>query len=373
MKFLTKPAGLYLHIPFCKKKCKYCDFYSSFVTEELLDNYTNALINAIKEWGGKFRRPINTIYFGGGTPSLLAHRLESVLNAVSSNFSVEENAEITLELNPAGDAKALLSYAKNAGVNRLSIGMQSGIDEELKVLGRTHTVANTINTVKLARNMGFDNISLDIMLGLPFSNKKTLTKSLEILKELSPEHISAYILKVEENTAFFREKNNLSLPDDDAVAEQYLLMCSFLKQNGYEHYEISNFCKKNRHSRHNIKYWQGTEYLGIGPAAHSFIADKRFYYPRDLKAFIKGNQPIFDGEGGGKEEYIMLRLRLKDGISIPEYISLFGEEPNEKFFDKCRLFENAGYLNRKNDKINLTDNGMLISNSIISELLECME
>ena len=373
VKFLTKSAGLYLHIPFCKKKCKYCDFYSSFVTEELLDNYTNALINAIKEWGGKFRRPINTVYFGGGTPSLLSHRLLTVIKSVYDNFDIVENAEITLELNPDCDAEDILKYAKEAGINRLSIGMQSGINTELEILGRTHTAEDTVKTVKTARDLGFSNISLDIMLGLPFSSNETLLKSLELLKELSPEHISAYILKIEENTAFFKAQENLSLPDEDAVSEQYLSMCDYLEKNGYNHYEISNFCKENLHSQHNIKYWKGDEYLGIGPAAHSFVDDKRFYYPRDLKSFINGNEPIYDGEGGGKEEYIMLRLRLKDGISISEYKSLFEEDLPNNFLSQCKMLEKAEYINITDDKISLTNSGMLISNSIISTLLECIE
>ena len=211
------------------------------------------------------------------------------------------------------------------------------------------------------------------MIGLPFSDNKTLLTSLETLKELSPEHISAYILKIEEKTVFFREKDNLSLPDDDSIAEQYLLMCEFLEKNGYNHYEISNFCKENYHSRHNTKYWQGDDYLGIGPAAHSFVDGKRFYYPRDLKAFIRGNEPIFDGEGGGKDEYIMLRLRLEEGISILEYTSLFGEKLPQPFLNKCKLLEKAGLVKITDDKISLTNEGMLLSNTIISELLECVE
>ncbi len=372
VKFLTDKAGLYLHIPFCEKKCKYCDFYSSFVTEELLDNYTSALIKSIKKWGGKFRRPINTVYFGGGTPSLLSHRLITVLNAVYENFSVTENAEVTLELNPCGDVEGILKYAKKAGINRLSIGMQSGMDTELKTLGRTHSVNDTVNTVRLARDLEFRNISLDIMLGLPFSSNETLMKSLNLLKELSPEHISAYILKIEQNTALFRDKESLNLPCDDDIAEQYLLMCDFLKQNGYEHYEISNFCKKGTESRHNIKYWQGAEYLGLGPSAHSYFDGKRYYYPRDLKAFIKGNEPVFDGTGGTMDEYIMLSLRLKEGISFKNFESKFGYPLPITFIEKCRQLEKTEYINLTDKNISLTDSGMLISNTIITELLECI-
>lgn len=361
-----------MHIPFCEKKCRYCDFYSSFVTEELLDSYSKALIKSIKEWGGKFRRPIDTVYLGGGTPSLLNRRIVPILESVRQFFALTGSPEITLELNPSGDVRDKLKYAKAAGVNRLSIGMQSGIDDELKILGRTHTVSDTVNTVKLARESGFSNISLDIMIGLPFSDNNTLMESLKLLKELSPEHISAYMLKIEENTAFFRDRENLHIPDDDDTANQYLLMCDFLEQNGYIHYEISNFCKENYESRHNIKYWQGAEYLGIGPAAHSFFDGKRYYYPRDLKAFLKGNKPLLDGIGGTEEEYILLGLRLKKGISNTDYRKLFGKDLPNKLVAKCEQLKKAGFINLSNNKISLTDNGMLLSNTIITELLECI-
>ncbi len=370
---MTDKAGLYLHIPFCVKKCKYCDFYSAFPGGGLLDRYTEALTESIKKWGGRFRRPINTVYLGGGTPSLLKERLVPLLSEVYKAFNVTDGAEITLELNPGADAENVLKYAKSAGINRLSVGMQSGIDSQLEILGRTHTCADTVNTVKLARNMGFDNISLDIMIGLPFSDVETLNKSLSLLKELSPEHISAYLLKIEENTVFYREKEKLSLPDDDNSAEQYLTVCGFLKENGYIHYEISNFCKKGFESRHNIKYWKGQEYLGIGPSAHSYFDGRRCYYPRDLKAFLKGNEPVYEGEGGTKDEYIMLGLRLSEGISLSEFEEKFRRPIPEKFIEKCRLFNNVGYVNSGADRISLTERGMLLSNSIITELLECIE
>ncbi len=371
VKSLTKSSGLYLHIPFCEKKCKYCNFYSAFVTEELLDSYADALIKSINQWGGKYNRPIDTIYLGGGTPSLLGHRLPLLLKNIKSSFNIMNSSEITLEINPASNSTALLEFAREAGINRLSIGAQSSIDAELEILGRTHTADETEKTVSSARKMGFSNISLDIMIGLPFSTNQTLKSSLQFINELAPEHISAYILKIEEKTLFSKEQAALSLPDDDSVSEQYLAMSEFFENSGYNHYEISNFSRAGYESRHNLKYWNGTDYLGIGPSAHSSIDGRRFYYPNDLKAFISGNTPIDDGLSGSKEEFIMLRLRLKSGINQNEYAALFGKPLSAQFLEKCRLFHKAGFLILDNKNISLTNKGMLLSNSIITELLEC--
>ena len=374
VKFLTNNVGLYLHIPFCEKKCNYCDFYSSFVTEELLDNYTTALIKAIKEWGGKLKnRPIDTIYLGGGTPSLLNERIVKILDAVRSNFNVEASSEITLEFNPANDVLPILQNAKLAGVNRLSIGMQTANDSELEILGRRHTFADTVNTFNTARQIGFDNISLDIMLSLPFSSNETLKESLEKAVMLSPEHISAYILKIEQNTAFYKKAESLHLPDDDSQSEQYLFMCDFLQNKGYRHYEISNFCKTGKESRHNLKYWHCEEYLGIGPSAHSYLNGERFYYPKNLKEFINGSEPVFDGIGGNAEEYLMLALRLSEGLNLSVFTERFNRTLPQSFYKKCNLFENSNLLKHVNGNISLTDNGMLVSNAVISELLECIE
>ena len=361
MKFLTN-LGLYLHIPFCNGKCAYCDFYSAFTNEELIDSYLTALIREIKQWGGKINRPIDTIYLGGGTPSLLNERLIPLLSAVRENFSVLDNAEITLEVNPADNILEILQNAKLAGINRISIGAQSSSDQELLKLGRRHTAEHTENAVKIARTLGFDNISLDLMLGLPDSSCNTLKNSLDFIINLKPEHISAYILKIEENTKFFKEKATLNLPDDDLVCDQYLFMCDYLESNGYCHYEISNFCKNEMSSRHNLKYWKCEEYLGLGPSAHSFLDGKRFFYPRDLKAFIKGNAPMPDGNGGDKCEEIMLALRLKDGIRTDNLPTSAKK--------KCELFAKNGLGILENGIFSLTSNGMLLSNTIISEILE---
>ena len=351
-----------MHIPFCQKKCAYCDFYSAVLSEELIDRYLKAISLSLKQWGGKINRPIDTIYLGGGTPSILNHRLIPLLDTVKNNFKVKEDAEITLEVNPQHNIKEILVNAKAAGVNRISIGAQSGNDNELEMLGRMHAALDTENAVKTARSLGFSNISLDLMLGLPNSNLDTLKNSLDFVIFQNPEHISAYILKIEQGTAFFKNKETLNLPSEDNICEQYLFMCQYLKENGYSHYEISNFCKDNKKGLHNLKYWHCEEYLGIGPSAHSYLDGKRFYYPKNLKGFISGNSPIPDGVGGDKPEKLMLELRLSDGILLSEL--------TPKAHKKCQLYIKNSLATINNDRFALTDKGMLVSNTIISEILE---
>lgn len=351
--------GLYFHIPFCEKRCAYCDFYSGIYTDELIDKYIDALQKEIKQWGGKINRPIDTIYFGGGTPSLLNHRLIPLLETVRENFTLTDDAEITMEINPHNNIFEVLQNAKKAGVNRLSIGAQSGIDSELKTLGRTHTTKDTKNAVKIAKELGFENISLDLMIGLPDSNIDSLKQNLNFIVDLSPQHISCYILKIEKNTAFEKKLDLLKLPCEDQICEQYMFMSDYLNKSGYEHYEISNFCKVGFEGRHNLKYWKCQEYLGIGPSAHSFLNGERFYYPNNLHAFIKGCSPVFDGYGGSDEEKLMLGIRLNDGID-------FSELPK----NKIDLFIKNNLCQIKNNKLCLTDKGMLVSNEIITQLLE---
>ncbi len=365
VKSLTNPLGLYIHIPFCERKCNYCDFYSAFYNKDTLSVYLSALKGEIKKWGGTIHRPIDTVYIGGGTPSLLGKEILSLTDCIKENFKVLKNAEFTVEVNPSSSGD-FLSFAKAAGVNRLSIGVQSGCDHTLKLLGRTHTAGDAAQTVKTAREEGFDNISVDLMIALPHSNLQTLKNDIDFILSLNPEHISSYILKIEKNTVFLKKYDTLELPDDDASAEQYLYMCEALEKNGYNHYEISNFSREDKQSRHNIKYWIGEDYLGIGPAAHSCIDCKRFYYPRDLQAFIKNPQTVSDGESGDKSEKLMLGLRLSHGVDLSQ---IYGEIP-EDIKKKIQLLEKAGYIKADFPCISLTDSGMLISNSIITELLE---
>lgn len=360
MKYLPDSIGLYIHIPFCNKKCLYCDFYSACFNEKLYKDFISALLREIKAWGKKINRSVDTVYLGGGTPSILGEDIIPLMAVIKESFNVSENAEITAECNP-NNCREFLSSAKKSGVNRLSFGVQAGYDNRLKALGRMHTAEDCKEAINFARQLGFNNISVDIMIALPDSNLKTLKGDIDFILSLNPEHISAYMLKIEENTAFYIRKESLNLPDEDEAAKQYITLCSELENKGYEHYEISSFAKRNRKSRHNLKYWRTKEYLGIGPSAHSFISGKRFYYPKDIKAFIKGDDPVSDGTGGGKTEQIMLALRTNDGVPV-SFLS-------DISLQRASALEKAGLLKIKDSKISLTDRGMLLSNSIITELL----
>ncbi|MBR4073516.1 MAG: radical SAM family heme chaperone HemW [Clostridia bacterium] len=362
-------AGLYIHIPFCAKKCAYCNFYSACVTETVFESYFQALIKEIRKWGGSLGRPFETVYIGGGTPSLLGERIIPLMWAIRESFNILPNAEITAEMNPDGDYQLFLTAAQKAGVNRISIGAQSGIDSELALLGRTHSSYDTKKAFFAAREAGFKNISLDLMTGLPDSSINSLKTSLDFLGDLNPEHISTYILKIEEKTKLSMCKG-LNLPDEDAQAEQYLFTCKYLEEKGYSHYEISNFSKQGFEGRHNLKYWQCEEYLGIGPAAHSFIDGKRFFYPANLKGFINNPHTEADGEGGGCEEYFMLNLRLKKGINLIEFSCKFGITIHSDLYDYLHLLQKEGLIKLKQDTLSLTDEGMLVSNTVITEILE---
>ncbi len=359
--------GLYLHIPFCEKKCNYCDFYSGNFASELRQRYVDKLCSEIEKWGRLNTCPIDTVYLGGGTPSLLtASQLEKILRTVRSSFKLCENTEITCEVNPGNDPHFIESAA-DLGVNRLSIGVQSSDEKELKMLGRRHTFTDAVDTVSIAKSVGIKNISADVMIGLPKSNNQTIDKSIKDILSLQLQHISCYILKVEKNTPF--KKNGLALPDDDSVADQYLYISKAFRDADYEHYEISNFAKSGYQSRHNNKYWNSDEYIGIGPSAHSFFEGRRMYYPRDIQSFIDGAAPIYDGDGGDADEYIMLRLRLSKGLVFSEYEKRFGKLP-EALIKKSKLYKGLCVVD--DNSIRLTDEGMLVSNNIITELIEVL-
>lgn len=360
MKYLPDSIGLYIHIPFCAKKCLYCDFYSAVINEKVYKDYIAALLREIRRWGDSTRRPVDTVYIGGGTPSVLGRDIKPLLREIKNFFNVLPDAEITAECNP-GDSGSFFDAAFKSGVNRLSVGVQAGDNGRLKALGRTHTTEDVEATILSARRAGFSNISCDIMIALPESNLKTLKEDIDFVCSLKPSHISAYILKIEPNTAFYKWRDKLAVPDEDGAADQYLFLCRELESRGFEHYEISNFCLPGKESRHNLKYWRCEEYLGIGPSAHSFISGERFYYERDLKGFIAGNKPVPDGKGGEKSERIMLALRTNDGVPAEEF--------SPAAIRKAGLFKKEGLLTDDGGKIVLTDKGMLVSNSIITEFL----
>lgn len=358
--------GLYVHAPFCKCKCNYCDFYSFPASGDILDSYTVRVTEELKRWGVRVARPIDTLYLGGGTPSLLGgENIAKIISAADGAFGINEGAEITLECNPADPLAETFERVVAAGVNRLSVGVQSGIDAQLKVLGRRHSVSDAEKTVAAARHAGIKNISLDLMIGLPDSTLDTVLRSLEFVCSLCPEHISVYILKIEEGTPF--HKNTPHLPSDEETAEQYLFVCEELKKRGYCHYEVSNFCREGYESRHNKNYWLSGEYLGIGPSAHSFLDGKRFYYPRDVRAFMEGTAVIPDGTGGDLAEMVMLRLRLSDGVLWDDILPYGADVKNMKA--TAERLQKVGLLVFDDKGMKLTDRGFLLSNAVIGEFI----
>lgn len=367
--FMDNNFGLYIHIPFCKSKCPYCDFYSFRADEKALDIYTENLCRIIIEWSKKINRIVTTIYFGGGTPSILgSKRLCKILNCIKNSFTIESNAEITAEVNPDSGIHIDFSEMKSCGFNRLSIGMQSAQEDELKALGRIHTANQARETVEKAKKSGFDNISLDLMMGIPHQTVESLKKSINFCFDCGVTHISSYILKVEKGTGFDKIKDKLQLADDDKVAELYLSAVSELERLSYKQYEISNFAIEGFESRHNTNYWKCCEYLGIGPSAHSFLNGKRFYYDRDMQSFFD-NKLVFDCYGGDEEEFIMLSLRLKTGLEFSKYKEKFNKEFPKSVIDKAKNYQQLGLVTVDDNKISLTPNGFLVSNSIISELI----
>lgn len=362
-----KDIGVYIHIPFCERKCPYCDFYSITSGKTNIDRYTSSITGKVYKWGKSIERKADTLYFGGGTPSYIgAERLALIANSVRLSFGLE-NAEITAEINPSKEDFDFDKLRKS-GFNRVSIGVQSANDEELQMLGRLHNVSQSDLAIKKAQNAGFDNISLDLMIATPLQTKDSLERSIDFCAEHNVQHISSYILKIEDGTPYCKFRDKLNLSDDDAQAEMYLFACEKLKEYGYHQYEISNFAKEGFESRHNLKYWNDEEYLGLGPSAHSFINGNRFYFPPSIESFMN-DVCIQDGDGGSEEEYIMLRLRLAKGINNDEYKERFGHNIPDKYFSNAKKFLDTDYVVVDDNSIRLTTNGFIVSNSIISEIL----
>ena len=385
MAILTKsnnktPLGIYIHVPFCRSKCQYCDFYSlSSKDDKLMDGYLNAICAHIKEAGALAPAyKVDTVYFGGGTPSFFgAEGMATILTYIRRSFDVDNNAEITFEANPDSVTDKLLKRLRAEGFNRVSLGIQTDDDEVLRKLGRPHTFANAVTAYHRIRKAGFRNVSVDLMYGLPGQTLRAWRETLEHVLTLNPEHISCYGLKVEEGTPLYEYRDYAKLPDDDAQADMYLAAIEMLKAYGYRQYEISNFARKGLYSKHNMKYWTGGEYLGFGPSASSDFAGKRFTLCRSVQEYISGikNQdqiidevqeiPLRERAG----EYLMLRLRTFNGINAEDYERnfLLPFAPLEDILEKNRDF---GYAVRTEDgRWHLTPKGFLLSNTIISDLL----
>lgn len=360
---MIKMLGLYVHVPFCLQKCAYCDFYSMQHGEwdsSLLNEYREAVIRNLKHCDERF----DTVYFGGGTPYLMSYHLRKILFACS----LSDDPEITVECNPEAVDRPSLEYLLQSSVNRLSFGVQSLSDRELTALGRIHSADKAKHAIILAHKLGFENISADIMLGIPHQTKESLARTIEELCELPITHISAYILKIEKNTPF--GKNPPKIPDDDEQAELYLTAVSLLEKNGFFQYEISNFAKTGRECRHNLKYWRCEEYLGIGPASHSYYKGERFFVPYDLKSFISSEiQPVVkeSGSAGDPEEFAMLKLRLREGLKLSDYKLRGG--CCEKLKENLKEIP-ANLIKFDGETISLTAEGFLVSNSIILKLTD---
>ena len=374
-----KPAlGLYIHIPFCKAKCAYCDFYSLAHSEEKMDAYMAALLRHLEEVAPRAAgMQVDTVYFGGGTPSYLsAARLCRILQTVLRRYDVARDAEITLEANPdsAGDWKELRRL-RRAGFNRLSLGVQSTDDALLRRIGRIHTYEQVQQAVTAARKAKFTDLSLDLIYGLPGQTMEDWQRTLADAVALGPEHLSCYGLKLEEGTPLWQQRQTLTLPDDDAQADMYLYTVAALGEMGYEQYEISNFAKPGKASRHNLKYWRMEEYAGFGPGAHSDFGGVRYGYVRDIDSYIAGRLVLSESENDSTlardYEYVMLSLRTAAGIDRQTFEKRYRQrfQPMEVLFEQ---YEKAGLASRTEGGWRLTPKGFLVSNSIIAALQEAL-
>ena len=382
MKKPVKPLGLYIHIPFCKSKCIYCDFYSLPRAEDRMDRYVSALCRQLAEIAQRTTaHTVDSVYLGGGTPSYLGEkRLRHILKTVKKHYHLSRDAEITLEANPdsAGDWRALRSL-RRAGMNRLSLGVQSADDGLLRTLGRPHTFAQAEEAAAAARRARIRNLSLDLIYGLPGQDLTGWKDTLERAAALEPEHLSCYGLKVEEGTPLWDMQEKMDLPDDDAQADMYLWTVERLGALGYEQYEISNFARPGRASRHNMKYWTLCEYAGFGPGAHSDLGDVRYAYLRSLDTYCAGVEAGVSVLESSEHipsrerdiEYVMLGLRLTQGISRQEFENRY-RLPFAPIQSVLERFRATGHAALAGERWRLTPEGFLVSNQIIGQALEAL-
>ena len=368
----TDTIGLYLHVPFCRGKCPYCDFYSLTYNESLADTYTAGLISALERHPfGELRA--DTLYLGGGTPSLLGgRRLSDILSAAVRSFGLDSESEITLEANPEAASPALLAGLRREGFNRISFGVQSLDTGELAALGRAHSPQQAREAILAAHTAGFENISADLMLAIPGQSADSLSRSVGQLSELPLRHVSAYLLKLEPDVPMAQKK--APLPDEDAAADFYLQCVEQLAGIGFAQYEVSNFARPGYQSRHNLKYWRRQPYLGLGPAAHSFLGGRRFFFPRKLECFTDGrpfdhakNEPV----GSIFEEELMLRLRLTEGFNTALVAELGGD--HLPLLEEAKRLVALGLCRVDGSVVSLTPRGFLLSNAITVQLLAAMD
>ena len=375
-----KHLGVYIHIPFCASKCGYCDFYSLEHCDKSIGKYQDALLRHIREAASTMAPYyIDTLYFGGGTPSYYgAKRLTEIFNALKRAGKVLKSAEVTVECNPDSVSRRDLKMLKKEGVNRISLGVQSASDDLLKIIGRRHNFTQVKTAVKLIREAGFDNLSIDLIYGLPNQTKGDWAETLAKVLDLEPDHLSCYGLKLEEGTPMYDEyKDSPVIPSDDEQADMYLYAVETLTHYGYQQYEVSNFARRGKACRHNMKYWDMEDYLGFGPGAHSCIGSTRFSFVRDLQAYIKGvsgQGDILDeyeklDELDRAAEYLMLGMRRSRGISEEEYHKVYRSDfaPIEALLQE---YEKDGWTKKFDGRWCFTPSGFLVSNILIGSLWE---
>ena len=386
-----KQIGLYIHIPFCKQKCSYCDFCSYAEKQDLISKYIKCLLQEIKEVGSNNRDDfengkddlfsVKTIYIGGGTPSLIESKyIVQIMEEIKSNFELDENAEITIEVNPGTVTLEKLEDYNKAGINRLSIGLQSTHEHLLKEIGRIHTYLDFLDTFRFAREAGFENINVDLMIGLPNQTLAEVQDSIEEIVSMEPEHISVYSLILEEGTPLFKKvEEGLELPDEELERKMYWTVKKILEANGYNHYEISNFAKQGYESKHNLDCWNQKEYIGFGVAAHSYTNGIRYSNIENLEQYIKNYEEDKTEENlvfhekqdmeAMQKEYMLLGLRKIDGVSIQEFKIKFVANPVFLYHDKLEKLVNEDLVEIDGDQIKLTNKGLDLANIVWEEFV----
>ena len=397
------PIALYIHIPFCETKCPYCDFNTYSRIEPLMPGYVAALIREIELWGDLLEHPtVRTVFFGGGTPSYLpSEDISAIMQAANRSFEIEKDAEVTLEANPGDFTPAKLTTHLESGINRLSIGVQTFDDHLLGLLGRRHSAQGAVDAYRMAQDAGFDNISIDLMYGLPEQTLEGWQSTLDKMLELQPSHISMYCLTLEEGTPFeaWVRLGKMPDPDPDLAADMYEAAQDAMRNAGYRHYEISNWALDGLESRHNLIYWRTEPYVGVGPGAHPYLGDIRFanlnqpreYISRltnveygkpgfdssdaaDLKTIIE-RVPVVDSTERidrrlAMAETLMMGLRLDDGISIPDFHTRFDQTPTEAYPTIIADLTNLGLLTTSDDRLLLTPRGRILGNEVFSRFFE---
>lgn len=370
-------VGLYLHFPFCVRKCSYCDFCSfpQGGATELRSRYLPLLLREMQEYATRPPQAVDTVFVGGGTPSLMTPgEIERLFAALHATFAIQPGAEISVEANPGTLDADRVAALRAAGVNRVSLGLQSAVDREAKRLGRIHTWTEFFQSYRLLRDAGFANINVDLMYGIPDQTEDSFRYTLDAITELLPEHISCYGLMLEEGTPLWVDRAQLRLPDEETECRMYELAVTQLCRHGYDHYEISNYARPGYACRHNLKYWRDEAYIGLGLSAHSFYRGRRYYNTSRPEVYAAGTGEDYRieedsrGEADGFE-YAMLRLRLSEGLSLEEYRRRFGTPFAAGREALVRRLCDAGLMSLTGDRLSLTDRGFYLSNSILAELL----